>query len=113
MSRRRRLGWLIVFGIVAISGTIGARAAMSLTARRYLDGALDTMEKHSVTRREVDWPSLRAQAHQRASDALTPFQTYDAIRFALSSLGDHHHSGLIEPAMMAQLRLRRRACSES
>jgi len=102
MNRHRRLKWLSAFGFVAISGTIGARAAMSLTARRYLDAALDTMETHSVTRREVNWPSLRAQAHQHASAALTPFQTYDAIRFALSSLGDHH-SGLIEPALMVQL----------
>ena len=102
MKRNRRLLWLSIFGFVAISGTIGGRAAISLTARRYLDAALDTMEKHSIARREVDWPSLRAQARQRASAALTPFQTYDAIRFALSSLGDHH-GGLIEPEMMVQL----------
>jgi C-terminal processing protease CtpA/Prc len=102
MNRNRRLAWLSVFGLLAVCGAIGTRAAMAMAARRYLNAALDIMEKHSVTRREVDWPGLRAQARQRASAALTSSQTYDAIRFALSSLGDHH-SGLIEPESVAQL----------
>jgi hypothetical protein len=60
------------------------------------------MERRAVMRRDVDWPTVRASAEARASDALTPRQTYDAIRLALSSLGDRH-SGFIEEEVLTKL----------
>jgi len=75
---------------------------MSWAAGRYLNAALDIVEQHSVMRREVSWEPLRRQAYERAKTALSPSQTYDATRFVLSALGDHH-SGLIEPELAAKL----------
>jgi C-terminal processing protease CtpA/Prc len=100
--KNRRVIWLVVTGCVVTVAALGVRAALWYRAQRYLRAALVIAEEHSVMRRQVNWPVLRAQALDRARDALTARQTYDAIRFALSSLGDHH-SGLIEPEMVAQL----------
>jgi carboxyl-terminal processing protease len=50
------------------------------------------MQKQALRRNAVDWNSLRAQAHNKAANAKLTVDTYDAIRFALASLSDHHSS---------------------
>ena len=65
----------------------------------YLDSALDEMQKHALRRNAIDWASLRAQAHNKAANAKLTVDTYDAIRFALASLGDHHSSFHPTPAL--------------
>lgn len=69
----------------------------TLTPKQYLDLALDIMQNNSINRKRIDWVSLRARAHERASDAKTYADTYDAIRFALRALGDNH-SQFAEPS---------------
>jgi carboxyl-terminal processing protease len=66
--------------------------AQSSAAIAYLNRALDEMQARAWRRGAVDWPRLRAEALGRAAFAQTPADTYDAIRFALASLGDHHSS---------------------
>jgi hypothetical protein len=61
---------------------------MSEEARAYLNRALDIMEDHSIWRYEIDWVPFREAAMQRAPDAQRASDTYDAIRYALSALGD-------------------------
>ena len=102
MNRRSNLAPLLLAGVLLVGAAIAGRFAMALIAHRYLSTALDLIQQHALKRDAVDWVSLRAQAHDRAVDALTRAQTYDAIRFALGSLGDHH-SGLLEPAAVANL----------
>lgn len=63
---------------------------MSDEARAYLNQALDIMEDHSIKRFEIDWVPFREDAIQRAQDARKTSDTYDAIRYALSALGDNH-----------------------
>ncbi len=63
---------------------------MSASARQYLVQALDLMEKNSVHRRDLDWAAIRSDAMRRADGAETAADTYEAIRSALNSLGDHH-----------------------
>jgi carboxyl-terminal processing protease len=58
----------------------------------YLNRALDEMQARAFRRETVDWPRVREEALARAAKAQTTSDTYDAIRFALTSLGDHHSS---------------------
>jgi carboxyl-terminal processing protease len=56
----------------------------------YLATALDLIEQHALHRQRLDWPSIRATATQRAAHAQTPADTYDAIRWVLTQLGEAH-----------------------
>ena len=102
MTRRSNLAPLLLAGVLLVGAAVAGRFAMALIAHRYLSTALDLIQQHALKRESVDWVALRAQAHDRAVDALTRAQTYDAIRFALGSLGDHH-SGFLEPETLANL----------
>ena len=48
------------------------------------------MERHALYRDEVDWRSVREGARQRCADAQDSVETYPAIEWALSRLGDGH-----------------------
>lgn len=74
----------------------------------YLSHALDEMQAHALRRATVDWPRVRAEALARAAHAETTVDTYDAIRFALASLGDHHSSLHLTPSL-ENLELERKA----
>jgi carboxyl-terminal processing protease len=67
----------------------------------YLNRALDEMQLHALRREAVDWPLIRKEAMKRAARAESTVDTYDAIRFALASLGDHHSSLHLTPALQA------------
>ncbi len=67
----------------------------------YLNRALDEMQARALRRGSVDWPRVRAEALARASHAETTVDTYDAIRFALARLGDHHSSLHLTPSLEA------------
>lgn len=67
----------------------------------YLNRALDEMQGHALRRSFVDWPRVRAEAMARAVHATDTVGTYAAIRFALDSLGDHHSSLHLTPALEA------------
>jgi carboxyl-terminal processing protease len=58
----------------------------------YLNRALDVMQARSLRRDHIGWPHLRKEALARAARAEITVDTYDAIRFALASLDDHHSS---------------------
>jgi carboxyl-terminal processing protease len=67
----------------------------------YLNRALDEMQAHALQRNAMDWPRLRAEATARAAGARNTVGTYDAIRYALVSLEDHHSSLHLTPALEA------------
>jgi carboxyl-terminal processing protease len=67
----------------------------------YLNRALDVMQTQALRRNTVDWPKTRDAALAMAAHADTTAGTYDAIRFALASLGDHHSSLHLTPALEA------------
>lgn len=64
----------------------------------YLNHALDEIQNHALRRGAVDWPRVRAEALARAAHAQLTVDTYDAIRFALANLQDHHSSFHPTPA---------------
>lgn len=65
----------------------------------YLNRALDVMQARSLRRNYIDWTRLRKETLARAAHAEITVDTYDAIRFALASLDDHHSSFHPAPAL--------------
>jgi carboxyl-terminal processing protease len=76
---------------------------MSAEARAYLDQALDLVQQHALNRDQLDWPRVRQAAYDRAAKALTPADTYPAIKGALSCLRDGYHSRLFTPDEVAAM----------
>lgn len=87
---------------------VALRNSTRLDPKAYLEHALDLMQQNSLRAATVDWPELRMQTLERAAAAEIAVDTYDAIRFALSSLGDHH-SQLHLPAELEQEEVARNA----
>ncbi len=88
---------IISLTVVACGDDSGPTAPAARTPREtapvaieYLNSALDIMQENSLKRLEIDWPTFRARAFEFALGAQTSEETYGAIRFALSALGDHH-----------------------
>lgn len=75
------------------------RRSVRLDTRGYVEHALDLMQKNSWKRKQLNWPELRAATLQLAAGAKNSLDAYDALRFALSSLGDHHSHLLLSPAL--------------
>jgi hypothetical protein len=93
--RRRVMGmWrrtLVGATLAAFTTTVlQAQTDMSLEAHSYLDGALAIMEQNSLNKGKVNWADLRAKTFAHAAGAESSEDTYQAIRFALFSLNDHH-----------------------
>ena len=63
---------------------------MSNAAGDYLAAALAIMERHAMHRDRIDWTALRVASVRRAAGAVTPADTYDTIRWALTQLEDRH-----------------------
>jgi hypothetical protein len=62
----------------------------SATAERYIDRALELIDANAVTRGQLDWPAYRLSVIEQARGAESIEDSYLALRFALSSLGDQH-----------------------
>ncbi|MEZ4569492.1 MAG: S41 family peptidase [Thermomicrobiales bacterium] len=60
----------------------------------YLDEGLDYIEQNALYRTEVDWPTVRARAHERASTVETRLEIYEILRDTLDLLGDDHSAFL-------------------
>jgi hypothetical protein len=60
------------------------------SAEQYLDAALEVIGSRALFASRIDWALVKSEARSRARDARVPSETYEAIRFALESLGDGH-----------------------
>lgn len=78
----------------------------------YLNLALDAIQARSLRRDHIDWPRLSKETLARAAGAEITVDTYDAIRFALASLDDHHSSFHPTPAL-EDLEAKRKAQRQS
>jgi hypothetical protein len=90
--------------ILAISATCLAQSSTPVDKTKidpagYLNFALDYIQVHAFRRTGVDWARIREQALARAPRPQSTVETYDAIRFALTGLGDHRSSFLLTPAL--------------
>ena len=61
-------------------------------AAGYLNYALDIMERWSINRNEIEWPSFRKRVLELAKGTKTPADTYEAIGSAVSLAGGSHSS---------------------
>lgn len=59
-------------------------------AAAYLEEVLSIMQTHALTRYEVDWAQVRAEANQLAENATTIAGTYPAITRALELINTNH-----------------------
>lgn len=84
---------IILFSNVSASTTqdpFQQKFSLSEEAHNYLEDALTYMEKGSVNRENLDWNFIKTEAYKKASNALTPKDTYEAIELAISLLKDNH-----------------------
>jgi C-terminal processing protease CtpA/Prc len=77
--------------------SVGEATPTSDQARAYLVEALDLLQRHHIRSASVDWERLRADALSIAEGAQTARETYGAIRYAISRLGERH-TAFIAPA---------------
>jgi carboxyl-terminal processing protease len=64
--------------------------AMSREARAYIDEVVNIMQQHSVKKNTINWKDFRQKVYKRAGHALTVADTYPAIHYAITLLGDSH-----------------------
>src|SRR5215472_12894732 len=86
--------WLLAAVVFAASSpwsSAQANAAeISETARSYLTGVLDTMEKGALNRDSIDWKRVRAETFALAGNAQTTADTYLAVAHAIGELKERH-----------------------
>jgi len=90
--------WVRRTGIACLSLVVlcGAAYCALFIPRIYFRVALFMIERNSMMRDRVDWPTVRAEADQLLRDARSTRDTYQAIRLVLRRLGDNH-SHLVPP----------------
>ncbi len=88
MKSRRSVLLIALMGLV-IGSELQAQSPETRPSG-YLDRALVIMEEQSLRAYAVLWFQIRLGAFLRAAGATTTGDTYDAIRWALRELGDHH-----------------------
>src|SRR5207253_7184059 len=63
---------------------------ISPPVRTDLEQALDLMQKNALNSKSIDWTQVRRETLARAKDAKTTFDTYPAMAYALTQLGEKH-----------------------
>lgn len=92
MGRRRTF----IVALAVVLGTLYAvlqrasAAAISAEAESHLAEIIAVLKKEWVYTNKMDWNVFRTRVFERAGAAQTIPDTYDAIRFALTMLGDKH-----------------------
>ncbi len=108
---KRHLAAVSLLFVTDLASAQAQPAEASSDAVRYLEAALDQIEKGSRVY-STDWQALRTKALTAiaAAGAKTPADTYAAIRAALAHLGDPH-GRLLEPDAAKWMASRRPAKS--
>jgi len=85
------LGRLLKFlPFLLIMITCKSNESFSSVARSYLNEILSVMQTNSINRNTIDWDKFKQNVFAHAINAQTIADTYNAISYALISLGDHH-----------------------
>ena len=64
--------------------------APEVTPQAYVEKTLNYMQDNALNKHSIDWHALRAQTLARAKDAKTTWDTYPAIAYAITQLGEKH-----------------------
>jgi carboxyl-terminal processing protease len=79
---------LTVFSVFPLAHA--AEPVLSAPAQAYLDEAIGAIRADALYADRVDWKALKPKLEALADGAVTPADTYPAIRTALAALDDHH-----------------------
>jgi carboxyl-terminal processing protease len=90
--RRRNSLIALVIALALLRGSVqGAQTAhISTLARAHLLEIIGVFERQWLHRSDMDWGTLTERVFEKAGAAQTIPDTYDAIRLALTLLGDKH-----------------------
>lgn len=86
----------LVFYAISIMLSINVLTAAQSTdemappARTYLDEALNYMQQNALHKHTINWQVVRARTMARAKNSKTTWDTYPAIAYALTQLGEKH-----------------------
>jgi carboxyl-terminal processing protease len=80
--------WVDEFQIGVVDPSFGKKT--SSLAQAYLDEAVGLIKKNAYYSDRVDWAKTTRTANTLASGSATTQETYSAITYVLSALGDHH-----------------------
>lgn len=83
--------------VVTHLGSMPRPSSTQAEVEGYLRDALDWIGENALYRDRIDWQAVRAQAERMAAGAMSPVQTYPAIRYALNALADNH-SRFVDPS---------------
>ena len=83
---------LLVAGCMAlIAGPpLSAQNVVSISPRAYVEEALKYMQDNALNKRSINWKAVREETLARANDAKTTWDTYPAIAYAITQLGEKH-----------------------
>ena len=102
------LCWLATCSLA--SAQPASPAALSDSARTYLEGVISLAQANSINRSQIDWPSVRREAFSRAAGAQDESGTHAAVQWLVSALGDRH-SAFLDPDALKALPARSAAAS--
>ena len=77
--------------VVLVAGLAGtAQTAKQVSPHAYVEEALNYMQDNALHKSSIDWQAVREQTLARAKDAKTTWDTYPAIAYAITQLGEKH-----------------------
>jgi C-terminal processing protease CtpA/Prc len=94
----------VTFSLISASAAFGA-APHNPKIVKYVDAALDRMERYSIMRNVIYWEEFREITYERATELSDLSDAHTAIADALLRLGDGH-SRLILPDRAAAMKMR-------
>jgi len=90
MQGARSTARVIALGIVCSGAAWSARAQMSSEASAHLSEIVSVLQREWLFRDRMEWMAFRQRVFEKAGAAQTIPETHDAIRLALTMLGDRH-----------------------
>ncbi|WP_300488389.1 S41 family peptidase [Flavobacterium sp.] len=63
---------------------------LSAESKEYLDEVLELLQTKSVNRNKIDWDAFTTDVFYFARNSQTIKETYPAVRYAITKLGDNH-----------------------
>lgn len=83
-----KIAFLVSAFLLAMALTANARMQDSI--RTHLDSAINLLKDKSIYAKRVDWNMVRTAVFEKAANAKSKAETFDAIKYAFMQLGDKH-----------------------
>lgn len=80
----------LILAVLIFLSAASAKAAQPDSVKKFIDSALNTMQRKSVFSKNVNWKSIRDTAYALTKDAKTFMEAAPGIKYAFNALGDKH-----------------------